>query len=442
MGANQSDALGVSSVLNGVSPSKGKKIATLPARHRAVVDDTFKPDNVPAKLRADWKSLLICNGYRQPQRLLANCITALTNAPELLGTVAYNEFAAQITIQKELPWGGQAGGIWSDQHDRKLTEWLQHQSVLVATRIVGEAVQTVAMERSYHPVQDYLRGLKWDSKERVNSWLTKYLGVQTGTYAQQIGRRWLLSAVARILQPGVKADAVLVLEGRQGIGKSTAGRILFDPWFCDHLPDLSSKDAYLQLAGKWCVELAELDAIGRADSSRIKSFLSSSVDRYRLPYGHRAVDVLRSSVFLGTVNHGAYLRDETGARRFWPVRCGRIDNTKLQADRNQLLAEAVVLFNGGAHWWVDTEDLTRLAEEEQSGRYEGDAWDSLIAQWLRLRETVSVAEILTGCIGKEQALWTHADAIRVARSLRSMGWERFQERTDTGRQWRYRPAEG
>lgn len=395
----------------------------------------------------DWRDHLMRgrapkNGAQGPVlSILANAITALRLAPEWAGAVGYNEFAATLTIQKALPWGGNAGGTWSDQHDRKFAEWLQRNGILAPTKLAGEAVQTVGMERPYHPCRDYLRSLAWDSTGRIDSWLTTYIGVQPSTYASKIGRRWLVSAVARILQPGVKADAVLVLEGAQGIGKSTAGRILFDPWFCDHLPDLSSKDSYLQLAGMWCVELAELDAIGRADASRIKSFLSSSVDRYRLPYGTRAIDVPRSSVFLGTVNHGAYLRDETGNRRFWPVRCGRIAADALRRDRDQLWAEAVVLHTNGASWWVDSADLARLAEEEQVARFEGEAWDSEIAEWARLRDTVSVAEVLADCLKKDRAMWTQTDSNRVARSLRSMGWERYRERSDAGLQWRYRRLE-
>jgi predicted P-loop ATPase len=395
----------------------------------------------PTATAAPWRDHLILNREGNPRAVLANAVTALRLSPEWGGAVAYNEFAAQITVQKALPWGEESGAIWSDQHDRKFAEWLQWQGILAPTKLAGEAVQTVAMERAYHPPRDYVRGLAWDAKARVDSWLTAYLGVQPNTYAAKIGRRWLVSAVARILQPGIKADAVLVLGGAQGIGKSTAGRTLFDPWFCDHLPDLSSKDSYLQLAGMWCIELAELDAIGRADASRIKSFLSSSVDRYRLPYGTRAIDVPRSSVFLGTVNHGAYLRDETGNRRFWPVRCGRIDLAALRRDRDQLWAEAVVLHANGASWWVDSADLARLAEEEQVARFEGEAWDSEIAEWARLRESVSVAEVLADCLKKDRAMWTQTDSNRVARSLRSMSWERYRERSANGLQWRYRRQE-
>jgi predicted P-loop ATPase len=196
---------------------------------------------------ADWRTHLIVNRDGSPKPILANAITALRVAPEWAGTVAYNEFAAQVTIQQALPWGERAGGNWSDQHDRKFAEWLQRQGVLVATKIAFEAVQTVAMDRPYHPCRDYVKSQVWDGLARVNSWPTKYLGVQASTYAAKIGRRWLVSAVARILQPGVKADAVLVLEGAQGIGKSTAGRILFEPWFTDHLPDLSSSITTLSI---------------------------------------------------------------------------------------------------------------------------------------------------------------------------------------------------
>jgi len=148
--------------------------------------------------------------------------------------------------------------------------------------------------------------------------------------------------------------------------------------------------------------------------------------------------VPRASVFLGTVNHGSYLRDETGNRRFWPVQCGRIDLAALRLDKDQLWAESVALYSSGAPWWVDTADLAHLAADEQSARYESDAWDTDIANWIGIRDTVSVAEVLAECIKKDRAQWTQTDANRVARSLRSMGWERFRERTSAGLTWRYR----
>ena len=176
---------------------------------------------------------------------------------------------------------------------------------------------------------------------------------------------------------------MLILEGPQGAKKSTALAVLAgDGWFTDELAEIGSKDAALQMRGVWIIEIAELDAIGRAEVSRIKAFLSRTVDRYRPPYDRYVVDVPRQCVFAGSVNPDTYLRDETGNRRFWPVRCGRIDLDALRRDRDQLWAEAVVRYREGAIWWIDDRDLIAAANVEQEARVHPDAWHALIERWL------------------------------------------------------------
>ena len=291
---------------------------------------------------------------------------------------------------------------------------------------------------------------------RIEKWLITYLGVEDTDYAKTVGPLWLIQAVARIYQPGCKADAVLTLEGDQDLGKSTVGQILFGPWFCDRLPDLGSKDSFLQLLGMWCIELAELDVLGRADSARIKGFVSSSVDRLRLPYGHQAINLPRSTVFLGTGNHDTYLKDETGNRRFWPVLCGKIDLKELKKDRDQLLAEAVYLYLQGKIWWIIAEETKEITQQAQADRYEADPWEEKIEKWVDMPfartdesgfpveefsstiRAVSVADILAHCIGKKKENWVPTDQNRVVRALRSLGFRKFRDREGELRPWRYR----
>jgi predicted P-loop ATPase len=278
---------------------------------------------------------------------------------------------------------------------------------------------------------------------------------------------WLISAVARIYRPGVKADHMLILEGPQGARKSTAIKVLAsEEWFTDELPELGSKDAAIHMQGIWIVEIAELDAIGRAEVSRIKAFLTRTTDRFRPPYGRYTVEVPRQCVFAGTVNPDTYLRDETGNRRFWPLRCGTIDIAALARDRDQLWAEAVHRFREGAIWWIDDATLLAEARTEQESRYQGDAWDARIDRWLThdarsvnrghagfedwqdeeferaepIRD-VSVGEILEGALGIEPAKWTKIDQMRVGAWLKSRHWERYRRRTGDAREWRYRRPE-
>jgi predicted P-loop ATPase len=265
-----------------------------------------------------------------------------------------------------------------------------------------------------------------------------YLGAEDTEYSRAVGSRWLVSAIARVLRPGAKADCCLILEGAQGIRKSTALRTLAGEYFTDELADLGSKDAAMQTRGVWIIELSELDSLSHSEVARIKAFMSRTTDRFRPPYGMRLVESPRQCVFAGTVNHSTYLRDETGGRRFWPVACGRIDVNALARDRDQLWAEAKARFDAGVVWWLETVELVQMAADQQVDRYEGDPWEEVIAPWVESQSSVSISEVLEKCLQKLQALWTQTDKNRAARCLRALGWERYRERHGSRLEWRYR----
>ena len=370
--------------------------------------------------------------------ILANAITALRLAPEWQGVLAYDEFRSNVVAVKPVPWGALPKGPWTDQEDRLTAEWLQHNRIFVSVEIASQAVQTVAAERRVHPIRQYLDSLKWDGTPRLNRWLSTYLGVEESNYSYAVGSRWMLSAVARIYRPGVKADCCLILEGPQGIKKSTALRTLAGEYFTDELANLGSKDASMQIRGVWIVEISELDSLARSEIASIKAFMSRTADRFRPPFGKRVIECPRQCVFAGTVNHTEYLRDETGARRFWPVLCGSIDIEALARDRDELWAEAKFRFSSGEKWWLDTAALVEIAAEEQAARYQGDPWEEVIAPWLEARTSVSISEVLDKCVCKPQAQWTQADKNRVGRCLRALGWERYRERDGERLDWRWR----
>jgi len=370
--------------------------------------------------------------------VLANAIAAFRHAPEWGGVLAFNEFAFGTVALKLAPWGIVPRGEWTDHEDRLAAEWLQRQGILVSVEVASHAVQTAARDRSFHPVKTYLEGLQWDGAERMDHWLTTYLGVTDSEYSRAVGSRWLISAVARIFQPGAKVDCCLILEGPQGICKSTALRTLAGVYFTDELADLGSKDAAMQTRGVWIIELSELDSLSHADVARIKAFISRTTDRFRPPYGMRLVESPRQCVFAGTVNHGSYLRDETGGRRSWPVSCGRIDIESLARDRDQLWAEAKARFESGQVWWLESSDLVQLAADQQEERYEGDPWEEVIGPWLESKQDTSISEVLEKCINKPQALWTQTDKIRAARCLQAQSWERYRDRQGSRLEWRYR----
>jgi predicted P-loop ATPase len=370
--------------------------------------------------------------------VLANAIAALRHAPEWGGVLAFNEFGFGTVTLKPTPWGVVPKGEWTDHEDRLAAEWLQRQGVLVSVEVAGQAVQTAARDRPFHPVKTYLQSLQWDGVERVDGWLSTYLGTDDTEYSRAVGSRWLISAIARILRPGAKADCCLILEGPQGIRKSTALSTLASEYFTDELADLGSKDAAMQTRGVWIIELSELDSLSHSEVARIKAFMSRTTDRFRPPYGMRLVESPRQCVFAGTVNHSTYLRDETGGRRFWPITCGRIDVEALARDRDQLWAEAKARFDVGAVWWLETAELLQMASDQQIDRYEGDPWEEVIGPWLESRTSVSISEVLEKCLQKAHALWTQTDKNRAARCLRALGWERYRERQGSRLEWRYR----
>ena len=370
--------------------------------------------------------------------VLANAIAAFRHAPEWSGVLAFNEFGFGTVVLRPAPWGIVPKGEWTDHEDRLAAEWLQRQGILVSVEVAGQAVQTAARDHPFHAVRTYLQKLRWDGVERLDRWLSTYLGAEDTEYSCAVGSRWLISAVARIFHPGAKADCCLILEGPQGIRKSTALRTIAGEYFTDELADLGSKDAAMQTRGVWIIELSELDNLSHAEVARIKAFMSRTTDRFRPPYGMRLVESPRQCVFAGTVNHCTYLRDETGGRRFWPVVCGRIDVDALARDRDQLWAEAKVRFDSGSVWWLDTPDLVQLASDQQEARYEGDPWEEVIGPWLESRESTAISEVLEKCISKPQALWTQTDKIRAARCLRAQGWVRYRERQGSRLEWRYR----
>jgi predicted P-loop ATPase len=248
--------------------------------------------------------------------------------------------------------------------------WLQRKGILVDVSVAAQTVQTVSKDRTFHPVRNYLESLSWDGVERLDQWLSKHLGAENNHYTRAVGARWLISEVARVSRPGVKADCCLILEGPKGGRKSTALKTLAGPYFADELANLGSKDSVLQTHGVWIIELSELDTLNRSDVGRIKAFMSRTTDRFRPPYSKRLIESPRQCVFAGTVNHSHYLRDETGGRRFWSVACGSIDIDSLMRDRDQFWAEAKAKFDRGGIWWFETTELVEAAAAEQAERYE------------------------------------------------------------------------
>ena len=388
-----------------------------------------------------WKARLLTGKNGAPLGNVANALIALRHAPEWQGVLHFNE-SSLSTVAIAAPPFAPAPAVpfpWADEHDVLLAAWMQHQGIAANKEIAGQAAQAVSREHPFHPIRDYLDSLTWDGVSRIDDWLTLYMGADPSDYVRAVGSRFLIGGVARIYRPACKNDTCPIFEGPQGLLKSTALRVLAgDEFFTDDIADLGSKDSVMQTRGVWLIELAELDSMSRSDVSRVKAFMSRQVDRIRLPYGRRVIEAPRECIFAGTTNRHDYLKDESGGRRFWPVECGTIRIDDLRRDRDQLWAEARVRFEGGAAWWLESNTLVEAAAGEQQARYEGDAWDELVAIWVCGREDVSVSGVLEFCLEKKKDTWTQTDQNRVARILRAANWERFRVRENGALSWRYR----
>lgn len=314
------------------------------------------------------------------------------------GIFSWNSFAQDVYLSRRPPWVHDKGRP-SSWRPRKLIEtdvvsctgFLEYSGMTPRMNDVGRVIMTVAEYNKYNPVVQEIESLKWDGVKRINGdgrvcrpWMSEYLGAEDTEINQIFGERWLIGAIARAMRPGCKMDTMLILEGRQGLQKSTALRALSDGLmkgiFTDEMSDPNSKDAALQMQGMWIIEIGEMDAFRKAEVTQIKSWLARTEDRFRRPYGKIVETFPRTCVFAGSVNplgKTGYLKDATGGRRFWPVACTEIDIDAIKSDARQLWAEAYELFKAGQKWWLSREE-DELAGAVQRSRYEHDPIGELI----------------------------------------------------------------
>ena len=332
------------------------------------------------RTRAEWLGRIPCLTPTQtPKAILANALFALEQAPEWSGVLAFDEFSGVILAVDPPPWcSGQntkwKPRLWTDTDDARTTEWLHHQGICVSQQVAASAVLTVAQTASFHPLKDYLEGLKWDGKKRLDSFASAYLGADDTPYHAATGTILCLSAVARVFRPGCKADTMTILEGGQGTFKSSALEAMFHPWFSDDIADLGSKDAAMQARAAWCIEVAELASMAKSEVEKVKAFVSRRVDRYRPSYGRNVVEQLRTCIFAGTTNSSVYLRDETALGGISPSSAARSISRRSSAIATRYgpkpCSDTAMASRGG--WLIPTSSRRRekskpLATSQTSG---------------------------------------------------------------------------
>jgi|TARA_R110002110_G_scaffold54089_3_gene155439 putative DNA primase/helicase len=369
-------------------------------------------------------------------RSLVNIVLILEADTRWAGRVKLNTLKRAIELD---------GESLRDSDEWGLICWLsQHYGVdFSSVSMIHGALLQVSSCHEYQPVQDYLEGLEWDGVERVERWLSTYLGVANAPLMWAIGRCFMISMVARAyatLPDGVKVDTCLILVGGQGVGKSQALATLAGrSWFSDSPINLRDSTAAMgQIAGVWLYEFAELDAVRASEVTATKAFISQQVDKYRVPYGKNQEAFARQGVLAGTTNNedGGFLNDSTGSRRFWPVTVGWVDLDALEEDRDQLWAEAVALYDGGAQWWLDDEESTQLAEDGAHYSSE-DIWTAPIMDYLegppRVLQTTTI-DVLRSAVGMDTDKAHAGHQRRVSAVLRQLGWVQRRALTATGYQ--------
>ncbi len=417
---------------------------------------------------ADFNSEFRRNDKGNIQPSLYNTLHVLEGDPLWRGVLGFNQFSYRITKRRAPPVQPATDGEWADIDDVRLQVYLtKTYGFEPKKQTVMDAVMQVAYTAPFHPVREYLDGLRWDGTQRLGSLLAACWGalstpgsaalqredagafLRLKKYVELAGIKWLVGAVARIYKPGCKLDTMLVLEGGQGDFKSTSIRALFgDEWFSDSKLTIGDKDALAQMQGKWAYEMAEMDAHRKADETAFKQFITTQVDRVRWHYGKRAEDVPRQCVFVGTTNMHQYGKDETGMRRIWPFEVGHIDLQKIRADRDQLWAEAVALFRQGVTWWVDKrvfvlepDDHPGLDAPERPGekawsewdifneqgeqRQNADAWEEPILKFIADNNALphfTTAQLMGGALLLDKARWTPLEQKRVAAIMRKLGF--------------------
>lgn len=421
---------------------------------------------------SDWLEGLDMDRNGSCYTTIDNIVHILTHDPYLKGRFALDTFEHREVAVKDLPWRK------VHKNDRGLTDtdeafirhYLEKTYDIASPQKVRDGLDIIVNRNAYNPVKSYLSSLQWDGEPRLGTLLVDYLGAEDTEYVRAVTTKTFVAAVARIFNPGVKFDTVLVLVGPQGVGKSTIIKMMGMDWYSDSLTDIRGKEAFEQLQGSWIIELGELAGLRKAEVNQIKHFVAKQEDRYRVAYGRRVENFPRQQIFIGTTNNNDFLRDLTGNRRFWPVNVqgsggGRGEHAKrvfsgaLQQAIPQLWAEAVQLFKAREPLYLPAH-LEQTAERVQDRHIEHDDRVGMVEyylntklpeQWLEWglaerrswlssdeamrqigkleREEVSVMEIWCECMGGRIQDLTTSKARELHDIMRRLTkWERSDSR--------------
>jgi predicted P-loop ATPase len=424
---------------------------------RTASASTLKRDNIlalpgvteiPTGHPDDYRARLIFDGDEKIRpKLMNNFVHMLMGHDQTYRMLAWNEFSQMPFIVRKPPWrNGETEWIavrCEDTDVTRLTTWLEKHGMTPKSHETREAIRLVAGEDSFNPVRDYIDNLAWDGVPRLRGGMSpegdtiepfsvEYLGSPPGEIFGAMTWKWFVSAIARVMHPGCQMDTILTLESPQGYKKSsffrTIATIAGVPYFYDDPGNISDKDSIIKLHGKLIIEIAELASLRRHDIYGTNAWITRRVDTYRPPYERTARDVPRQFVLGASVNPSGYgfLRDPTGARRFWIVPVSRIDIAAVERDRDQIWAEAVHLYNSGAKWWL-TEAEQALADELTKERYAEDAWAGDIEDAVGMLNEISLRELMQK-IGIPAPQRDERTVKRLSEYLTMGGWRKTKKR--------------
>lgn len=424
-------------------------------RQKTAAEEFSEPDG-------DWQGRLDIDRQGRVKDTLTNIALIIKYDPNLQNIV-YNEFKDTIDVIGELPWTQVKPG-WNDSDLANAKVYFERvYGIWSPTKFKDALLAVVSSDRVYHPIKKYFSRLKWDGKERIDTLLIDYFGASDTPYTRAVIRKTLVAAVARIFEPGKKFDSILVLNGPQGMGKSTFFAILGMEWFSDSLSiaDMRDKTAAEKLQGYWILEISEMNGIKKTDVETVKSFVSRQDDKFRQAYGVNVESHPRSCVIVGSTNsESGFLRDVTGNRRFWPVHVpgtGKMHPWEV-CDVGQIWAEAIELYNRGEELFLkgkEAEEAYKMQQdamesddregivEEYLARLLPDNWDTMDLYQRRAflgegefdtsgvrgtvtRERVCIMEIWCECFGKERQNIKKADSYEIEGIINKIGgWKRY-----------------
>ena len=394
----------------------------------------------------------------------------IENDQNIAGKFYFDEFADRVYITGSMPWDTKMPDrkrVWGDGDDAALRNYLSDAYGISGKEKIADSLTEIIQKRKYHPLKEFLESLIWDGVPRVDTLLTNYLGAQDTAYTRAVIRKCLVAAVARVFRPGIKFDNMIILAGRQGLGKSTFWNKLGLDWYSDSLSTFEGKEASELLQGYWIIEVGELAGLNKAEMNTIKGFLSKQEDIYRAPFARRTMPHPRNCILVGTTNDAEFLRDKTGNRRFWPVDLGKQTPVKsvwrdLAGEVPQIWAEAVEYFKRAEPLYID-QKLEQMAVEAQEEHRESDPREGVILNFLEAlipedwnrrdednrrvfymnresnrrlctvkRDRICAIELWCECFHQDKGKMKNSDAREINSILRHLpGWEELKGPRDT-----------